>query len=66
MSETGTSKAADVTGIRRMAGIGHASSWDCGACGDRLFSMLGRRLRYLNGRGIKAYVCPKCDKGMSK
>lgn len=66
MSETGTSKAADVTGVQRFAGVGHGSSWDCGACGDRLFSMLGRRLRFLKGRGIKAYVCQKCDKGMSK
>ena len=66
MSDTGTQKGPDLTGVQRFAGVGHASSWDCGACGNRLFSTLGRRLRYLQGRGIKAYVCPPCVKEMAK
>lgn len=66
MSDTATQKGPDLTSVQRFAATGHASSWDCGACGNRLFSTLGRRLRYLQGRRVKAYVCAKCAKGMAK
>ena len=64
MSETGTSKAADVTGVRRMAGVGHFSGWTCPHCAKPK-ATAGRRIKFTKAWG-RTYVCAECAKDLSK
>lgn len=64
MSETGTSKALDVTGVVRFASPGLAVTWRCPHCAKPK-STVGRRIKFTRAWG-RGYVCAECAKELSK
>ena len=64
MSDTGTQKGPDLTGVQRFAGVGHAYSWVCPGCGKPR-ATLGRKLKFLKQWG-RTWTCAHCVKEMAK
>lgn len=64
MSETGTSKARDMTGVFRFASPGLAVTWCCPHCAKRK-TTAGRRIKFTKAWG-RTYVCAECAKELSK
>lgn len=64
MSETGTSKARDVTGAFRFASPGLAVTWCC-PHRAKPKATAGRRIKFTKAWG-RTYVCADCAKELSK
>jgi len=64
MSETGTSKASDVTCVQRFAGVVQLITWRCPHCAKQK-STVGRRIKFTRAWG-RGYVCAECAKELSK
>jgi hypothetical protein len=64
MSDTGTSKAQDLTAAQHQISPGLAIGWRCPMCALHR-STLGRRKRFTKAWG-PTMVCAHCVKGMSK
>lgn len=64
MSETGTSKARDVTGVVRFASPGLAVTWCCPHCAKPK-PKLGSRKRFTKAWG-PTMVCAECEKEIRK
>jgi len=63
MSDTGTQKGPDLTGVQRGAGPGLSIGWMCPMCGPKR-ATLGQRKKQTKWGSLM--VCAKCVKEMAK